>query len=477
MKELVYVKKIIESKNIENDRILLEERDMQVTLGENDCMTVGKDGGYIILDFGMEMSGGISIATFHVGDEPGSAKIRVRFGESLTEVSSEIGEKNSTNEHAPRDIETLISFMSTISIGGTGYRYVRIDFYPGEEISIKAIAGTNNILSLPAKYTYQGPDSRIAEIFNVAKRTVDLCSGSGYIWDGVKRDRLVWIGDLYPEILSLTTMYGSLDVIENSLNFERVRPKIDGKWLCSLCTYNLWWVACVAEYYLRMGDKVKDFTLSQMDFVKENIDIFAQLIDRNGNFTCPDDMEFFVDWPTHDTQDLYVGSKLIGVFAMKKAKLLLDKLGMDSSKAQQIIDNLLKGDFTVKEKKQVIALKYFALGEISDEEYEKIIEGGTKGLSTFMSYFILTTVASRDKDLAIDMMKEYYGAMLDKGATTFWEDFDMDWVHGSGRIDEYPKPEEKDIHGDFGKYCYKGFRHSLCHAWSSGVITFIQENC
>ena len=28
--------------------------------------------------------------------------------------------------------------------------------------------------------------------------------------------------------------------------------------------------------------------------------------------------------------------------------------------------------------------------------------------------------------------------------------------------------EMKDIHGDYGEFCYKGFRHSLCHGWSSG---------
>ncbi len=81
-----------------------------------------------------------------------------------------------------------------------------------------------------------------------------------------------------------------------------------------------------------------------------------------------------------------------------------------------------------------------------------------------MSYFILTAIASHGKELAIRIMKEYYGAMSDKGATTFQEDFNMDWIEGSGRIDRLPEEGEKDIHGDFGKYCYAGFRHSLCHA-------------
>ena len=65
--------------------------------------------------------------------------------------------------------------------------------------------------------------------------------------------------------------------------------------------------------------------------------------------------------------------------------------------------------------------------------------------------------------------------MLSRGATTFWEDFDIDWLEGSGRIDDFPEEGQKDIHGDFGKYCYTQFRHSLCHGWSSGVLAFIVE--
>lgn len=65
--------------------------------------------------------------------------------------------------------------------------------------------------------------------------------------------------------------------------------------------------------------------------------------------------------------------------------------------------------------------------------------------------------------------------MPDKGATTFREDFDIGWVKGTGRIDEFPQKGEEDVHGDSGDYCYKGFRHSLCHGWSSGVVGFVTK--
>lgn len=72
-------------------------------------------------------------------------------------------------------------------------------------------------------------------------------------------------------------------------------------------------------------------------------------------------------------------------------------------------------------------------------------------------------------------MKEYYGGMLDLGATTFFEDFDLDSAKNACRIDELPIEGKTDFHRTFGKYCYTGFRHSLCHGWSCGVIPYLTE--
>lgn len=65
--------------------------------------------------------------------------------------------------------------------------------------------------------------------------------------------------------------------------------------------------------------------------------------------------------------------------------------------------------------------------------------------------------------------------MLDRGATTFWEDFNIDWMENSGRIDEPVPDGKRDIHGDFGAYCYLGFRHSLCHGWASGPVPYLAQ--
>jgi hypothetical protein len=98
-------------------------------------------------------------------------------------------------------------------------------------------------------------------------------------------------------------------------------------------------------------------------------------------------------------------------------------------------------------------------------------------MSTFYGYYVLQARAMAcDYQGAMDCIRQYWGAMLDLGATTFWEDFDLDWTANAGRIDELVPAGKKDIHGDFGNYCYKGFRHSLCHGWASGPTAWLSEH-
>lgn len=466
MKEIIFPERIIESENVtEAENVLLKQK-RQIGLTENRLITL-KKGGFLILDFTRELSGGIRILT-HITEGYKPADLRIRFGESLTECNSDIGYKGATNAHSPRDFVVQVPFLSDLTFGRTGFRFVRIDNLSDGEIKIKSIFAENIILKKKAKYYYNGRDKEILKIFEAAKRTIDLCAGGEYLWDGVKRDRLVWIGDMHPEMLALTTLYGRLPIIERSLDFVKEQTPLP-QFMNGFPTYSLWWIIIICDYY--EATKNKKYLDKQIDYMNGLIDLFDGLLDENGklNYAC------FVDWPTKGTQDEETGSRFINIIAVKKATEILSLYKKDTSTANRLMQKLLKGNLKIKEKKQVIALKYFALGSIGDEEYNRLTENGASGFSTFMSYYILTAIASRDKGKAVKMLKEYYGKMIELGATTFWEDFDISWAENACGTDEYPKENQKDIHGDFGAFCYKGFRHSLCHGWSSGIIKFIKE--
>ena len=90
--------------DIANVNSLLKEKDQQIYLSESDVLSV-KGAGYIVLDFGEELCGGIRILT-NIGPKMHpEMKIRIRLGESVSETYSEINlDGGATNDHAMRDV-------------------------------------------------------------------------------------------------------------------------------------------------------------------------------------------------------------------------------------------------------------------------------------------------------------------------------------------------------------------------------------
>lgn len=472
MKYILPQKIVYTSGKVENAEKLLTSDRIQLILNEPNLTYV--DGkASIILDFGQETYGGIRIQNNTITDNI-RCFVRVRFGESLNECSADIFEKNSFNHLSIRDLTIELAYSTDFTFGNTGFRFVRLDFLTENcKVGIKNIYGTSHIYENEnVLYNYQGNDLRIKNIFNTAKHTIDLCAQGEFLWDGIKRDNIVWIGDMYPEMIAMTTLYGRVKIIEDSLNFViGTTPK--GAWVNGFPTYSLWYLIILSDYVKETN--AMDFLNSQTEIIDRIVGQMDECVLKNGELNYP---SYFVDWPTHKTEDEIPGVRAINIIACKKTIEVLKLLNKDTALVEDILNRLLLRPIEVKSKKQIIALKYFAIGEISEQEKEMLMEGGVKGFSTFMSYFLFKTVAECvSPAIAIEMLKEYYGAMLDKGATSFWEDFDIEWTENSCRIDEFVKEGQIDIHGDFGKFCYKGFRHSLCHAWSCGIIKFIKEYC
>ncbi len=98
-------------------------------------------------------------------------------------------------------------------------------------------------------------------------------------------------------------------------------------------------------------------------------------------------------------------------------------------------------------------------------------------MSTFYGYYILEAMArAGNHQGAIDCIRQYWGACSTWARRPSGRISDIEWMDNAGRIDQ-PVPEgKKDIHADFGNYCYKGLRHSLCHGWASGPTAWLSEH-
>ena len=160
------------------------------------------------------------------------------------------------------------------------------------------------------------------------------------------------------------------------------------------------------------------------------------------------------------------------IIALKRAKKLYKIFGLDYKKADILLNFLYQFDYKKSDYKQVTALG--VLAEMIPPETARPIlkKDGAVGMTGFMGCIIIEALQKiGEENFIIELIKQYFGAMLDLGATTLWEDFDMEWLKENPLpVDALPEPSRKNIHADFGRFCYKGLRHSLCHGWSAGFI-------
>lgn len=456
--------KLIETNQVYYTEWLLKNKPSCVSFKGTECTKFDGPGSFVVLDFGKELCGGIRMIT---RDAKGTVKWRLTFGESLTEAYSSIGEKNATNDHSPRDIEVVTGMMSDLTFGQTGFRFVRIELIEGEWAMMQSIFAVSTLPYIEREAEITTNDEALNEIIKTAAYTLKLTLQRGYIWDGIKRDRLVWCGDLHPEIITSLYLFGDNENIKNSLDFLKATTPSDD-WMNWIPTYSAWWVICLCDYCRHTGNK--KYFEENRKYAMEVMEHFDRCIKEDGSMNLTDGkgMEFFLDWSTYGSDEAKIGVASV-VLIMANKFLEME----ENETCKRLISKLSVYLNHETVQKPIRAFQVLA-GRKAVDDATMLQEGGAKGFSTFMAYYILSAMAKNGTEM-LNILKEYYGGMLSRGATSFWEDFDIGWLENSGRIDEIPAEGQKDIHGDFGKHCYVKFRHSLCHGWAAGVYSFIVE--
>lgn len=432
----------------------------------------GESAG-ILLDFGVEFHGYVKLYISSVNPE--RVNLRIRFGESASEAMSDIGgEKNATNDHINRDQVINVGFLSMPEIGPSGFRFVRIDVLdPNAAVSIYGVQGIFTYRELEYKGSFESNDELLNTIWNTAAYTVHL-NMQEYVWDGIKRDRLVWIGDIHPETSTIQAVFGYDESVEKSLELARNECPLP-IYMGGISAYSLWWIIVQHDWYLQNGNRA--FLEAQRKYIKDLLVLFSGFISDDGVEMLPENR--FVDWPTQaDPDATHAGLQGILSLAMQKGSILCRELGEDDTAAlcDEAVKKLSKHipETTNKQAAAILALAGMQDAKKMSDEVLKV--GGAKGFSTFFGFYMLCAMGKAgDVTDSLNIIREYWGAMLSRGATTFWEDFNLDWLEGSSRIDELVPEGVKDLHGDYGAYCYQKLRHSLCHGWSSGPAAFMAE--
>ena len=464
-------------KFIKGEENLLKKGNTQADLSGQNLCTLKNDDKFksaLLIDFGKELQGGIIIITDQKTTK--NAKIRIRFGESVSEAMSELGgKKNATNDHSLRDFESGLPWLGALETGNTGFRFVRIDLLdPSSELSIKEISAKFLYRDIPYLGSFKSSDEKLNKIWETGAYTVHL-NMQQYLWDGIKRDRLVWAGDLNPEIMTINSVFGFNEVVPKSLDLCRDITPLP-QWMNGISSYSLWWI--INHYNLFYYTGNLDYLTEQKEYLVKLLDqVIGKIDDKNNEIL---NGGRFLDWPSNDDpKAIHAGLQSLMIIALNEADEICGYLNLPEMKRKcgDAANRLMKNIPEHNNSKQAASLMSLSgLMPAGKADNEVISVGGAKNFSTFYGYYMLEAMAlAGNYNGAIKSIKDYWGAMLDFGATTFWEDFNLEWTKNATRIDELVPEGKDDLHGGFGAYCYTGFRHSLCHGWASGPTAWLSK--
>ena len=459
----------------EDVQYLLQPYEGQVSTSEDEVVML-HEGASILLDFGKEIQGGIQIVRTIDGSHQ-AARFRLCLGESVTEALSSVDAPGTTatNDHSARDVEISVPWLGCMEYGNSGFRFARLDLLDadGEAVGLVTVRAISRLRNIPYLGSFRCSDERLNQIWQTGAYTVHLCM-QDYLWDGVKRDRLVWMGDMHPEVMTANTVFGNQAVIRKSLDYVRDNTPAND-WMNGICSYSLWWIIIQHHLYQWYGDQA---------YLQEQYIYLAALLNHvmeqmNGTREAFPEGRF-IDWPSNDQPAvIHAGLQALSVRALEAGAEMAGWLGDSALKEKclSVSRELRQYVPDMVGNSQAAALLSLS-GMVGAAEASAIIlQNGPEAFTSFMGYYLLEALArSGHYAEAMQLMSEYWGRMLDLGATTFWEDFNYRDAKNAARIDEVVPEGRFDIHADGGAWCYVGLRHSFCHGWASGPTAWLSAH-
>jgi len=450
----------------------------------------------IVVDFGEHLTG---YCTFTLktrrGDMDAPLRLKLTFGEVPAELATPFDPYPGGLSRAWLQDETVtVSVLpATITIPRrVAFRYAKIEWlgsggyeFGFSDIQFKA---TTSVTVAPPQLAATTP-TIIKQIDQVGLNTLKECMQTVYE-DGPKRDRRLWIGDLYLE--SLANLYSfkndnltkrclyllaglsNDDGILNANVFELPEPHPQKSHLLDYCfLYNV----ALKEYVAATGDKQTGLDLWLV--AKKQLDIAKTYMGSDGMMDyvkAGKEWWVFFDWK--DGLDKQAPLQGITIYTLNQTYALAKLLGKESevaalpAMAKKLKDGAYKnlydkpsGLFVSGPNKQVSygGQAWMILsGVASKTEAQralKALPGLTDavrpGAPYMYHYYVAALIESGLKTEAKDALTTYWGGMIKKGADTFWEVYD-------------PNDELKSPYNFFPV-------NSYCHAWSCTPVYFIRK--
>ena len=284
------------------------------------CVLTGTSG--IILDFGVEIQGSVEIFT-PMTKEKNNPTLRIRMGESVMECLTPVGSKGATNDHAIRDQVITLPWLGNITVGRSGFRFCLLEAAdPTKPVQISEVRAIASVRNIPYLGSFRCNDEKLNKIWATGAWTVHV-NMQDYLWDGIKRDRLVWIGDMHPEVSTISVVFGNNECVPRSLDLTRDVTPVS-EWMNGISSYSMWWILIHEQWYMNQGDL--DYLKKQRPYMQALLTKLCGLVGADGKEKI-DGMRF-LDWPSSpNKQGVTAGLQALLTMTLDSGARMMDTLG------------------------------------------------------------------------------------------------------------------------------------------------------
>jgi hypothetical protein len=440
-------------------------------------------GGTHLVDFGEELVGHLTMR--------GDAPMRVTLAPGESELEARDFDERTEN---PLRLAGLVSPGTWRDSRRSALRWVcvRNDGVAPVEVDVGLDAFE---VALDCRGEFRCADPLLEQIYEVARRTVVRCTHD-YIEDGPKRDRLLWLGDLaaVADVFGLTI--GDLRPLRRSLLLAASVQLRNGALpgVCPhpndlvLADYVPLWILAVRGYVAHSGDLATAALL--LPAVERAAAYLAERIGPEGLVGPEEETDWwvFLDWDRREPfgspvekRGYVVVLSLMSAAAFDAAADLAGWLGRErdaagwraravllrehvterawNEDARCVVDWVRGGERTRHVSRFTTAWALLAgLGDASRRAAMADLlahpagraEPTTTGYG--QAYNVAALFDARHPEAALALVRRYWGTMLERGATTFWESFDP----------EESRATELDLYG-------RRYGVSRCHGWSGAI--------
>ena len=310
-------------------------------------------------------------------------------------------------------------------------------------------------VSMDAVKPVEGLPEDLQKIDRASLKTLQDCMQHVFE-DGPKRDRRLWIGDLRLQAKANYATFGNYDLVKRCMYLFAGLTRDDGKIGACLFTepvmqvddtflwdYSLFFVSILYDYYQETKD---------LDLVKElwpaacrQIELALEDMKDGVPDTEKNPMLAFIDWK--NGIDRQAPAQGVWIYCLRQGKVLAGLAEDTKAEArigkllEEALENAVKhfwdegqGFFVSGPTRQVSwsTQAWMVRADVFEKEKSRELmlhlleENPEMGVATPYAYHhvIEALLHVGEKEKALELMRAYWGGMIELGADTFWEAFD-----------------------------------------------------